>query len=244
MIRIKPSQTAFGRWLMRKLSQDDLKRFCEHNATAPSDRVLVVHSDDMSYWYCFPNHEKANTMPGDGIDILAERYYYTIHAPTDAYDVVVCTGLLEHVPDPRATIGELHRVLKPGGKAIVSVSGSFSVHNAPENYFQFTTFGLRHLFESEGWEHIDVRPSSSPFRTIGILLQRIAYQTKTPLLFTIALFLLAKVIPAFDVFVKEQYGDTDNAKRYPVDSMLYSNVHLVARKKTEGYPTSSVEGLS
>lgn len=37
------------------------------------------------------------------------------------FDVILCSHVLEHVEDDRKAIGELHRVLKPGGWAILQV---------------------------------------------------------------------------------------------------------------------------
>ncbi len=44
-----------------------------------------------------------------------------IQFPTDTFDVVFCSHVLEHVPDDRLAIREIFRVLKPGGWAIVMV---------------------------------------------------------------------------------------------------------------------------
>lgn len=41
--------------------------------------------------------------------------------PDDSYDVVLCNHVLEHVPDDHKALTELHRVLKPGGMAIMQV---------------------------------------------------------------------------------------------------------------------------
>jgi len=41
--------------------------------------------------------------------------------PDAAFDKVICAEVLEHVPDYRAMLGEIHRVLKPGGQLAVSV---------------------------------------------------------------------------------------------------------------------------
>lgn len=38
-----------------------------------------------------------------------------------SFDFVLCVHVLEHVPDDRAGIGELYRVLRPGGTALIQV---------------------------------------------------------------------------------------------------------------------------
>jgi SAM-dependent methyltransferase len=39
----------------------------------------------------------------------------------DRFDVIICNHVLEHIPDDRKAMGELRRVLKPGGVAILQV---------------------------------------------------------------------------------------------------------------------------
>jgi SAM-dependent methyltransferase len=41
--------------------------------------------------------------------------------PTTAFDTIICTHVLEHVPDDVAAMSELRRVLAPGGKAVLQV---------------------------------------------------------------------------------------------------------------------------
>lgn len=41
--------------------------------------------------------------------------------PSGAFDVAICSHVLEHVPDDRTAIAELHRILAPGGRAAVMV---------------------------------------------------------------------------------------------------------------------------
>ena len=44
-----------------------------------------------------------------------------IQYPDNAFDVIYCSHVLEHVPDDRKAMREFHRVLKPGGWAILQV---------------------------------------------------------------------------------------------------------------------------
>jgi len=44
------------------------------------------------------------------------------------YDKIVCMFVLHHLPDPLAVLREIHRVLKPGGKAYVGVANALAIH--------------------------------------------------------------------------------------------------------------------
>jgi len=50
------------------------------------------------------------------------------------YDFVLCANLLEHVPDPGAVVGEVARIVKPGGAAL------FCVPSPPALYGYFDRF--------------------------------------------------------------------------------------------------------
>jgi SAM-dependent methyltransferase len=65
------------------------------------------------------------------------------------FDSVVASQVLEHLHSPWVAARELGRVLRPGGALVVSVPFMFMVHAAPHDFFRFTEFGLRRLFEEE-----------------------------------------------------------------------------------------------
>ena len=44
-----------------------------------------------------------------------------IKLPDNTFDVILCSHVLEHVPDDRKAMQELYRVLKPDGWAIIQV---------------------------------------------------------------------------------------------------------------------------
>jgi SAM-dependent methyltransferase len=62
-------------------------------------------------------------------------------------DCILCMVVLEHNRDPRRTLAEFARVLKPGGSLFMVVPFLWEEHQAPHDYFRFTRYGVRLLFE-------------------------------------------------------------------------------------------------
>lgn len=93
----------------------------------------------------------------------------------DAFDLVLCTQVLEHVEDPRAVIREIFRVLRPSGVALVSTHGVFLYHPDPpdsdRDYWRWTHAGLHKLFRESGeWAETRVSPNRNFVACIAYLL--------------------------------------------------------------------------
>lgn len=211
-------------WLTKKLTTPDLERFLRQHKT--DARALVVNCKDSPYQIYFKNRYRVNHKDESGVDEVVD--YYHMPFEDESYEVILCTGLLEHLAEPEDALKEMKRILKPGGKILLGASSAFSVHDAPHDYFHFTPYGLEYLLEKQNWKHVEVRGSCGTMKTMGILLQRIAFQSKSILPFRILMFLTAKILPAFQFFIREEYGDIRH--EVPVDHLLSSNVHGVAIK--------------
>jgi len=59
-----------------------------------------------------------------------------------AFDCVVATAVLEHVPYPQRVIREIHRVLRPNGVLCIEVPFLEGFHADPDDYQRFTFRGL------------------------------------------------------------------------------------------------------
>ena len=85
----------------------------------------------------------------------------------ESYDSALCLEVLEHVPNPFTALSEIHRILKPGGKLVCSVPHLSRLHEEPHDYYRFTRYGLRYLFEHSGFDVIRIEPRGGLFCFLG-----------------------------------------------------------------------------
>jgi len=83
--------------------------------------------------------------------------------PDESFDAVLCSQVLEHVFMPDKFLGEIHRVLRPGGRLLLAVPFMWDEHEQPHDFGRYSSFGLRALLERDGFEVIEQRKSMADF---------------------------------------------------------------------------------
>ncbi len=68
------------------------------------------------------------------------------------FDLVICTQVLEHVADPWEAGLEIQRILRPGGRAILTMPHVWFFHPHPHDYWRFTQEGVVRLVEASGMQ--------------------------------------------------------------------------------------------
>ena len=112
------------------------------------------------------------------IDIVSN--ISSIPVPDGSFDVVLCTEVLEHIPDPLAAIREFARVLKPGGTLLLTAPFCSLTHFAPYHY----SSGLnRYWYETHlpasGIRVDEVTANGNWFEFIGQELSRVRFVSRT-----------------------------------------------------------------
>lgn len=72
--------------------------------------------------------------------------------PDCSFDTVISFHLMEHVYDFWKMPSEIHRVLKPGGRVIVSVPFIHEFHGDPGDYWRMSDDAVIRLFQSSGFK--------------------------------------------------------------------------------------------
>ena len=118
-----------------------------------TEHIGVDHKDTL--------HDKSN------IDRFGTAY--DIPAKDSEFDCALCTAVLEHLEEPELAIKECHRVLKRGGVAVYSVPFIWHLHEEPRDFYRFSKYGLKYLFEKAGFEIVEIKALSGFWVTFGQL---------------------------------------------------------------------------
>jgi SAM-dependent methyltransferase len=210
-------------WLLRKLSRQRLAAFTKDKAS--KEFVLEVGASRKPNRALYPNSIAGDLLFYPGLDIQFDAH--KLPFADKSFPRMVCFEVLEHCKDPQKVINEFHRILCDGDQLILTTRFIFPIHDAPHNYFRYTPYGLVHLMQN--FAKMDIQAEAATVETMGILLQRLAYQCDWRFPFSkIILQLLARLSFILQVNVKAEYGDI--SKAYPVESITASGYYVVASK--------------
>ncbi len=213
-------------FLISKISREKLNALVSEYGT--DKLTLEIGSrGEPSYTKFFPNHVGVDVAGGAGVDVVAS--VYKLPFKNDSFDLALCLSVLEHLEEPLKAVSEIRRVVKNGGKIIVSVPFLFPIHDAPGDYWRFTKFGLQKMFSS-GWQIEKLCAETSVQETFAVLLQRLGYQTKMRLnkFSKFFVFLFARLIEKMPNMIKVSFGDIRKSQKEP--EAFTSAFFLVAKK--------------
>ena len=85
-----------------------------------------------------------------------------------SFDAVLCTEMLEHVPEPIRVVRELARILRPGGLLILTAPLGSGIHQEPFHFYGgYTPYWYQRFLPEAGFERIQIEPNAGSFRFFG-----------------------------------------------------------------------------
>jgi len=139
-------------------------RWLADNADAVSGLLLDLGAGNQPFkvWYSGLAEKcvAVDVAPAPGLDVLSMAAPLPFQSAT--FDTVLCTSVLEHVHDAEAAVSEIERILKPGGRLIVTVPFLYPTHEAPYDFWRTTHWGLRSLLTRHGLEVDTIAAQGGP----------------------------------------------------------------------------------
>jgi SAM-dependent methyltransferase len=113
------------------------------SATRPDEVIVELGSGHRNL---LPQIINVDLFPFANVDIVSD--VARVPFKDESVDAAVLDTMLEHVPEPHVVVNELHRILKPGGRAVCFAPFIFPYHAYPKHYFNISKDGLEFLFRN------------------------------------------------------------------------------------------------
>lgn len=158
-----------------RLQRENIRLGLEECKTFAAGRLLDIGCGNKPYREMFAPYVTAHF----GTDYSDTEFQGVMDVAADAtalpfaansFDTLLCTEVIEHVPNPALAFAEMARVLKPGGYLLLTTPQTWETHRAPYDFFRYTRFGLHHLATTHDLEVVKMVTHTGAGSTIGQLL--------------------------------------------------------------------------
>ena len=127
--------------------------------TQNGSKVLDVSSGSKPYQKYFKHCNYTSHEFGENVNITDKfrreqgEKQHDIYSPIDAipmpdneYDLVICSEVFEHIPEPIKAMGEIVRLCKPGGNILITAPFLSGIHQEPYHFYAgFSPFFYNYL---------------------------------------------------------------------------------------------------
>jgi len=175
-----------------------------------------------------------------GVDFVNEGHphdneqidvYYdgkTIPFPDNSFDSILSSEVFEHIFNLPEILVELNRVLKPGGRILITCPFVWKEHELPHDYARYTLFALKDLLEKNNFT-VHVTDKSGNFMQV-IFQLTVLYFYDTGYSTVKKIPIVREIFNALFIFLPN-LGGAIASKLLPSKKQLYFNNIVVAEKK-------------
>lgn len=156
-------------WLQKTLAAMPAGlRILDAGAGELQNKPLCTHLDYVSQDFCqykgVGNGRGLQTGQWNTSQIDLVCDISAIPEPDGSFDVILCSEVFEHLPDPLQALDEFVRLLKPGGKLILTAPFASLVHFAPYHYCTgFSRYWYEHHLPKRRFQILELVPNGDWF---------------------------------------------------------------------------------
>jgi len=232
--RIKPaySNDCYLIWV-------DLNEFIKRSASPAAIKVLDYGAGASPYKQYFPNadYRRADITQSKNLDYHI-RADSTIAEADETFDLIISTQVAEHVINPEVYFKECFRLLKKGGRLVLSTHGIWEEHGSPYDYQRWTEEGMRRDVTAAGFKEVDIYKLTCGMRAGILLFTRILFSTTSPkrpvpmFLFKAFRFAYSKIFGLLNRICERWFPEDGvvHTKDTVVNPIFYVDIAVVAKK--------------
>lgn len=154
-----------------------------------------------------------------------------IPVPDNSFDVIICTEVFEHIPEPIPVVTEFSRILKPGGKLILTAPLQSGIHQEPYHFYGgYTPFWYEKFLSENSFVNINIEENGRFNRfysqeSIRFLRQNHPLKNIVAFLYTPIWIMLLPIV-VINAFLAPLLDRYDSEKRYTI------GYHVLAQKRS------------
>ena len=172
----RAATTHFTPWKFNWLANHKLLAALERVRPHAHGALLDVGCGSMPFAPVFASHVSSY----EGTDLPSSRHYRgqrpiavaaaeALPFRAGSFDTVLSLSVINCLPEPVRLLQEAHRVLRPGGTAIVEFVQMVPLHvDEPWDYYRFTRFGAEHLLREAGFDVVEIVPVGGLWARVGL----------------------------------------------------------------------------
>jgi SAM-dependent methyltransferase len=159
----------------------DLRRALETVRTDAPVRVLDYGCGSSPYRSLFPgaDYRRADFLDTGDLDYRLDEDSRVPEIDA-SFDLILSTQVLEHVAQPAAYLRECLRLLKPGGRLVLTTHGLFEDHGCPYDFQRWTADGLRLALVQAGFKAVRLHKLTTGPRAVLMLMDQSAGSFHSP----------------------------------------------------------------
>lgn len=127
-------------------------------------------------------------------DYIGVDWPHTLHAGLDisvfadntqlpfcdqSFDTILCTEVVEHSPEPVRVVCEMARLLRPGGRLILTAPFFYWTHEQPWDYYRFTSIGFEEIARRADLDVVYVKPIGGSMAVVADIVSKLMVRYTT-----------------------------------------------------------------